>query len=65
MDLNLQRRPPHRMAEAPGRIVVPLPPGVVMCLYCGPLLVIGSLASTAGSHTGATAHPTVFATGAQ
>jgi hypothetical protein len=46
------------------RIQAPLPVGVV-CLCCGPLPVVGGVASTACSHTGATAHPKVYRVGAR
>ena len=56
---------PARARRLPVRIVTPLPPGVVVCLCCGPLSVAGSTAATASRHTGATAHPTVYAAGGQ
>lgn len=53
-----------RPARADGiRILGPLPTDVVLCLCCGPLPVSGDLAATAGQHTRATAHPTVYAAG--
>jgi len=42
------------------RIVLPLPHGVVMCLYCGILPVVGRVDATPKGNTWDRAHPTLY-----
>jgi len=42
------------------RLRLPLPVGVVMCLYCGALHATADIRKLALSHTRDTGHPTVF-----
>lgn len=42
------------------RVVLPLPPGTVVCLCCGPLPAVLAADSVGRAHSAATGHPTMW-----